>query len=92
MANIKSAKKRIKITKKKTLRNQMVKSGLKTVIKKFELALEANDLDLAKTEYNNVMRALDMAASKGVIHKNKASRKKSRLAIKLNKKSSEKSA
>ncbi len=85
MANIKSAKKRIKVTQTKTLRNQMVKSALKTIIKKFEVALDNNELESAKTIFSDVTKALDMAASKGVIHKNKAARKKSRLAIKLNK-------
>lgn len=84
MANIKSAKKRIKITQTRTLRNQMVKSALKTLIKKFEASLESNDIESAKSYFSQVTKALDMAASKGVLHKNKAARKKSRLAIKLN--------
>ena len=84
MANIKSAKKRIKVTQTKTLRNQMVVSALKTLIKKFETHITNNDVALAKTELSNVTKALDMAASKGIIHKNKAARKKSKLALKLN--------
>ncbi len=84
MANIKSAKKRIKITEARTLRNQMVKSALKTLIKKFESAIENNDIESAKSYFSQVTKALDMAASKGVLHRNKVSRKKSRLAIKLN--------
>lgn len=85
MANIKSAKKRIKVTETKTLRNQMIKSALKTMIKKFETLIENNDFDSAKGEFPKVTKALDMAASKGVLHRNKAARKKSRLALKLNK-------
>ena len=85
MANIKSAKKRIKVTKTKTLRNQMIKSALKTMIKKFETLIENNSFDLAKSEFSKVTKALDMAASKGVLHRNKTARKKSRLALKLNK-------
>lgn len=85
MANIKSAKKRIKVTRTKTLRNQMVKSALKTIIKKFETSLQNNNLDEAKADFSQVTKALDMAVTKGVLHKNKAARKKSRLALKLNK-------
>ncbi len=84
MANIKSAKKRIKVTETKTLRNRMIKSALKTTLKKFEIALASGNVETAKTAYISAGRALDMAASKGVIHKNMAARKKSRLALKLN--------
>lgn len=84
MANIKSAQKRIKVTKAKTIRNRMVKSALKTVIKKFEVTLVAKSVDDAKAAYVRAARALDMAATKGIIHKNMAARKKSRLATKLN--------
>ncbi len=83
MANIKSAKKRIKVTQTKTLNNRMVKSALKTAIKKFEVAVEAKNSEDAKTLYTSVVKSLDMAASKGVVHKNMAARKKSRLATKL---------
>lgn len=85
MANIKSAMKRIKVIEKKTLRNKMVKTGVKTDVKKFEEALAAGNLDEAKTLLSTAVRAIDMAASKGVMHKNAASRKKSRLSIALNK-------
>jgi small subunit ribosomal protein S20 len=84
MANVKSAKKRIKVIQVKTLRNKMIKSSLKTTIKKFEAAVVGKNLEEAKVAFVNVTRALDMAASKGVVHKNMASRKKSRLAAKLN--------
>lgn len=84
MANIKSAKKRIKVTATKTLRNKMLKSALKTSIKKFEVAAEANNVEDAKVLYTAAARSLDMAASKGIVHKNMAARKKSRLASKLN--------
>ena len=84
MANIKSAQKRIKVTEAKTLRNRMIKSALKTSIKKFEAAVAANNLEEAKVTFNNAVKALDMSVSKGVIHKNMAARKKSRLAAKLN--------
>lgn len=83
MANIKSAKKRIKVIEKKTLRNKMIKSALKTTIKKFEVALDTKNAEEAKANFTNVVKALDMAASKGIIHVNKAARKKSRLSAKL---------
>jgi len=83
MANIQSAKKRIKVTQTKTLNNRMVKSALKTAIKKFEVAVEAKNSEEAKTLYTSVVKSLDMASSKGVVHKNMAARKKSRLATKL---------
>ena len=82
MPNIKSAMKRVKIAKKKTLNNNIVKSEYKTAVKKYEKAnseadKKANELlSLAK-------KAIDHAASKGVISKNAASRKKSRLEKKL---------
>lgn len=84
MANIKSAKKRIKVTEAKTLQNKMIKSALKTTIKKFESAVAANNAEEAKVAFNATVKALDMATSKGVIHQNMAARKKSRLSAKLN--------
>ena len=85
MANIKSAKKRIKVTQAKTLRNKMAKSALKTSIKKYETAIVAGNVDEAKVLLGSAIKSIDMAASKGMIHKNVASRKKSRLTLKLNK-------
>lgn len=76
MPNIKSAMKRVKVSKKKNLRNRMIKSGVKTAVKKYEAALTQEQL-------SNASSALDKAASKGVIHKNAANRKKARLARKL---------
>lgn len=84
MANIKSAKKRIKVIETKTLRNRMIKSALKTSIKKFLAAVAGGNVEEVKAEYQATARALDMAASKGILHKNKAARVKSRLAVRLN--------
>ena len=84
MANIKSAKKRIKVTEVKTLNNKMIKSALKTAIKKFEVAVAAKNKEEATVLFKNAARALDMSTTKGVVHKNTAARKKSRLAAKLN--------
>ncbi|GAB6169624.1 30S ribosomal protein S20 [Clostridium carnis] len=84
MANIKSAKKRIKVTEAKTAQNRMIKSALKTAIKKFEAAVASNNAEEAKVLFPKAVKSLDMAAQKGVCHKNMVARKKSRLAAKLN--------
>jgi len=85
LANIKSAKKRIKVTMKKTLRNRIIKSRTKTAIKKVVVACTANDAAAAKEALVNAVRTIDKAASKGVYHKNNASRKKAKLAKMVNK-------
>ena len=85
MANTKSAKKRINVILKKTLRNKMVKSRTKTEIKKVIAAVETGDKDNAQTAYKNAASAIDKATTKGVFHKNTAARKKSRLAKMVNK-------
>ncbi|HBM79762.1 MAG: 30S ribosomal protein S20 [Clostridiales bacterium] len=85
MANIKSAIKRIKITEKKTLRNRMVKSSVKTIVKKFDEYVAAGNMDEAKKLFPRVSHVIDRAAAKGVIHRNTAARKKSKLSLKLNK-------
>lgn len=79
MPNIKSAKKRVKIIRKRTLRNAALKSNLKTSIKRFEEALASGDLNEAKVRLVKAIRTIDKAVTKGVIHKNNAARKKSRL-------------
>ena len=83
MPNIKSAKKRVLVTQKKTLINQMHKTALKTAIKKFEAAVESNDTANVKVLFNEAVKKLDQGVSHGIIHKNKAARKKSQLAVKL---------
>jgi small subunit ribosomal protein S20 len=85
MANIKSAKKRIRVIAKKTTRNRRVKSHLKAINKNFESALAAKDFDLAKEKLALAEKKLMQAASKGTIHKNAASRKVSRMTKKFNK-------
>ncbi|MGN0666248.1 MAG: 30S ribosomal protein S20 [Huintestinicola sp.] len=77
MPNIKSAKKRVKVINNKTLRNKMIKSNLKTVLKKADADTNAESIKLA-------IKKVDQACSKGIMHKNKAARKKSQLAKKLN--------
>lgn len=82
MPNIKSAMKRVKVNAKKNLRNRMVKSSMRTTIKKFDNAVH-NDIAQAPAMLNVSFSALDKAAVKGVIHKNAANRKKARLAKRL---------
>ena len=84
MPNIKSAIKRVSVIEKKTQRNNMVKSGYKTAIRKFEDAIASGDTESAKTLLSEASKKIDQACSKGVIVKNTAARKKSRLAKKLN--------
>jgi len=84
MPNIKSAKKRVKVIEKKTLRNNMIKSEYKSAVKKFEQAVEAGNLEEAKTLLSEATKKIDQACTKGVIVKNTAARKKSNLAKKLN--------
>ncbi len=84
MPNIKSAKKRVKVISAKTLQNQMLKSGLKTVIKNFDKAVESGDKAAAELAFRTAVKKLDQAAAKNICHDNAASRKKSQMAIKLN--------
>ncbi|MBQ9658180.1 MAG: 30S ribosomal protein S20 [Clostridia bacterium] len=84
MPNIKSAKKRVEIIKKKTLRNNMIKSGYKSAVKKFEQAVEAGNTEEVNVLFSEATKKIDQACTKGVIVKNNAARKKSKLAKKLN--------
>lgn len=84
MANIKSAKKRILVNKTKADRNKAIKSGVKTAMKKVYAAIEANDKAAAKEALLAATATIDKAATKGVYHKNTASRKVSRLAKAVN--------
>ena len=84
MANIKSAKKRILVTRTKTDRNKAIKSGVKTAIKKVFAAIESGDKAAATTELAAATKTIEMAASKGVYHKNNAARKVSRISKAVN--------
>lgn len=84
MPNIKSAIKRVKTSNKRYEKNTSQKSALRTAIKNFETAVENNDVEGAQTALLNATKKLDKAVTKGLIHKNTASRKKSRLAKKFN--------
>ena len=72
MPNIKSAIKRVSVIEKKTLRNNMIKSGYRTAVRKFEEAIEAGDVKNAETLFVEATKKIDMACSKGVIVKNYA--------------------
>ncbi len=85
MANIKSAKKRIKVTAKKTMRNRSVKSAMKTNLKKFYAVVESGDKAAATAMLPNITAVVDKAAAKGILHKNAAAHKKSQLATAVNK-------
>lgn len=85
MANIKSQKKRILTNEKARLRNNAVKSELKTATRKVKVAVEAQNQEAAVEALRFVNRKLDKAVSKGVLHKKTAANKKSGLAALVNK-------
>ena len=80
MANIKSQIKRIKTNEKRRLRNKDVSSSLKTAVRRFREALTQGDAEKATELQRAAAKALDKAASKGVIHKNQAANRKSAMA------------
>jgi small subunit ribosomal protein S20 len=80
VANIKSQKKRIRTNEKARLRNKDVKSSVKTAVRKFREAADAGDAAAAAALAREATRALDKAASKGVIHKNQAANRKSSIS------------
>ena len=84
LANIKSAKKRILVTETKAARNKSIRSEVKTVTKKVEAAVAANDKEAAAAALVNAISTIDKAASKGVYHKNNAARKVSNLSKAVN--------
>lgn len=83
MANIKSAKKAIKVTKKVTANNHELKAKVKNIIKDTEKAINANDVDAAKKSLKNVQITIDKAQAKGLVKKNTAARQKARLNKKV---------
>lgn len=84
MANIKSAKKRIRVIDKKTARNKRVKDHVKSALKDFDAALEAGDFEAAAAKLRAAEKKLKQAAAKGTLNKHAVSRKVSRLAHKFN--------
>jgi len=85
MAHSLSAKKRVRVAATKTLRNTMIKSALKTTLKKLDASINAGNKEEAAANFKSAVKALDMAASKGILHKNNAANRKSKLAAKLSK-------
>ena len=84
MANIKSAMKRAQVIRIRTRRNAAYKSMMKTAIRRFESALKSGDKDQTQEELRKAIRMIDKVQTKGVIHKNTANRKKSRLTKAFN--------
>lgn len=85
MPNIKSAKKRVELSKAAYEKNKAEKSALKTAIKKFEAAAVGGDRAAAEDAYKKAVKSVDQAVIKGLLHKNNAARKKSSMTLKLNK-------
>lgn len=78
MPNIRSAKKRVLVTETKTMQNKAFKTSYKTACKKFEAACEEGNKDAATALYAETIKKVDVAVTKGIIHKNTGARKKSR--------------
>lgn len=85
MANIKSSKKRVLVAERNRLRNVAVKSEIKTAIKKALAFAQAKDTDSVNSAISAVYKLCDKAVGKGILHKNTAARKKSRLSVAVNK-------
>lgn len=83
MPNTRSAAKRVRSSQARRLYNRSIKSRVRTLVKKFEQAVQSGEKELAVERYRAAASALDKAAAKGVVHKNLAARKKSRMATKL---------
>ena len=84
MPNIKSAKKRVLTTETRTLRNKMIKSDMKTAVKKLDAVIAEGDKAAIEATYRSAVKTVDQAAAKGILKKNTASRKKSQLTKKAN--------
>ena len=84
MPNIKSASKRVHISKAQNEKNRASKTLLKTNLKKFDLAVSEGNREAAESAYKVAVKSVDRAATKGLLHKNNAANKKSKLTIKLN--------
>ena len=84
MANIKSQIKRVKTNEKRRQRNKSVKSSVRTAIRRFREAVEAGDTEKITAQQRSAARALDKAATKGVIHRNQAANKKAAMARRVN--------
>ena len=85
MPNIKSAKKRVLVAESKAARNKAARSALKTDIKKFEAAVAEGNRSEADVAYKVAVKAVDKAAARGLLHRNNAANKKSKMTLKLSK-------
>ena len=85
LPNIKSAKKRVLVSQAKTAQNKAAKSALKTDIKKFEAAVAEGNRSEAEGAYKVAVKAVDKAVAKGLLHRNNAANKKSKMTVKLSK-------
>ena len=85
MPNIKSAKKRVLVSRTKAAQNKAAKSAIKTDLKKFEAAVAEGNRSEAEGAYKVAVKAVDKAVGHGLLHKNNAANKKSKMTIKLNK-------
>ena len=85
MPNIKSAKKRVLVSKVNNERNKMDKSILRTTLNKFDAAVAEGNREQADSAYQAAVQSIDKAAGKGILHKNAAARKKSQITLKMNK-------
>lgn len=85
MPNIKSSKKDVLSSKIAYEKNKSEKSALKTCLKKFDAALVAGDKSGAEAAYKQAVKAVDQAAARGLMHKNTAANRKSKMTLRLNK-------
>lgn len=85
MPNIKSAKKRVLVNEAKAAQNKAARSALKTDLKKFEAAVAEGNRSEAEGAYKTAVKTVDKAVGHGLLHKNNAANKKSKMTIKLNK-------
>lgn len=92
MANTRSAMKRARSSQRRRRRNQIIRTRVKTLVRQARTYIEAGDLERAQVAVGDALSALDRAANKGVIHKNNAARRKSRLMKRYNAAFSAKSA
>ena len=84
MANTRSAEKQMRQSEKRRLRNAGIRSGVRTAVKSVRSAIESGSVDEARVQWSRTIKALDKAATKGVVHKNAVARRKSRLTRQLN--------
>ena len=84
MPNIKSAKKRVKVIATKTLQNKIFKNQMRTIVKKYNAAVESGNKEEALIAYKAAVKKVDQAVAKNILHKNNAAHKKSEFTLKLN--------